>query len=173
MIAQNTTNKPLSDRQEKFCQIKANEDVSHSEAYRRAGYSPVGADRNSSRLMVKDDIKARIADIRAEKAVELAVTRELQTERYTDVARRCRDLGDITNEIRAYNGIDKLHGLAIDKTETTETVPEATAEQLEEFRRISQEILYRKHLAQDNTLAGCMSGCRESDNSGPLSQKQG
>ena len=146
MIAQNTTNKPLSDRQEKFCQIKANEDVSHSEAYRRAGYSPVGADRNSSRLMVKDDIKARIADIRAEKAVELAVTRELQTERYTDVARRCRDLGDITNEIRAYNGIDKLHGLAIDKTETTETVPEATAEQLEEFRRVSQEILARKHL---------------------------
>ena len=79
----------------------------------------------------------------------------------------------MSNYVRAVVEQSKHYGLSIDKSETSETVPEATAEQLEEFRRISQEILYRKHLAQDNTLAGCMSGCRESDNSGPLSQKQG
>ena len=172
MIAQNITNKPLSDRQEKFCQIKANEDVSHVEAYRRAGYKDSPTIRqNACRLTTKEYIKARIAEIRAKKAEILAVTRELQTERYTDVARRCRALGDTTNEIRAYNGIDKLHGLAIDKTETTETVPEATVEQLEEFRRISQEILARKHLRQGNGLDRLYHGC--SEETGLLEQEQG
>ena len=174
MIAQNTTNRPLSDRQEKFCQIKANEDVSHVDAYRRAGYKDSPTTRyNACRLTTKEYIKTRIAEIKAERAEILAVTRELQTERYTDVARRCRDLGDITNEIRAYNGIDKLHGLAIDKSETTETMPEATTEQLEEFHRVSQEILARKHLRAVNDLDSCSVGCSDSEEAAILGQEQG
>ena len=188
MIAQNIQNRPLSDRQEKFCQIKANEDVSHSEAYRRAGYSEVGADRNSCRLMVKDGIKARIATIRANKAEILAVNRELQTERYTDVARRCKDVGDLSNEIKAYNGIDKLHGLSIDKqqTEQTDAQKARTAVERREAANYAKWKLDRSlarpegleevnvvDITEDNSLVSSSIGCSDDDNSGLTGQEQG
>jgi len=121
MIAQNIVKDILSDRQEKFCQIKATEDVSNVEAYIRAGYCKNGANGHSSRLVAKGSIKARIQHIREINREKLEVNRETQADKYENVRRRCKDNGDYGNEIRALSGLDKLYGLQIDKLVTEST----------------------------------------------------
>ncbi len=141
MIA--TAKRQLNDRQETFCQIKANEDVSNSEAYRRAGYSAIGADTHSARLVVKGRIKARIAILRAERREKLEVNRETQADKYENVRRRCKDDGDYGNEIRALNGLDKLYGLSIDKqqTETTAAQQALDAKEKALADRVAKQLL--------------------------------
>ena len=174
MIAQNTTYKKLTDKQEAFCQAKARCPMSDVQAYRQSGYKDgKNARQSAHELITNPYIIDRIAEIKAYKERKVVVTQQSVAREADDLYHLALSIGDIKAANAALVTKAKAYGCLTDKTETSETVPEATAEQLEEFRRISQEILYRKHLAQDNTLAGCMSGCRESDNSGPLSQKQG
>jgi len=57
----------LTKKQEAFCQIYCREDVTITEAYRRAGYSemtPKLMHQNSSRLMAQPKVKERIRQLR-------------------------------------------------------------------------------------------------------------
>ena len=193
MIAQNTTNKPdkevivtLYEKQlpmithvlknsqhETFCQLVANDNISDAEAYRQAGYAHRGAGQNAHRLIKNDDIAGRIAYIRTERAVKAGITQEKQAIKLEHAQELALKNGDVSNYVRAVVEQSKHYGLSIDKSETTETVPEATVEQLEEFRRISQEILARKHLRVGNDLDSCSVGCSDSEEAAILGQEQG
>lgn len=60
----------LNDRQERFCKEYI-VDCNQTQAYIRAGYCPRGADRLASRLMRNDEVRARVAELMAEKDAEL------------------------------------------------------------------------------------------------------
>ena len=62
-------------KDEIFCQGVAS-GLSHSEAYRRATGKKGNPDVQSAQLMVKNGIKERIAEIRAESATRCSMTRE-------------------------------------------------------------------------------------------------
>jgi len=152
MIAQ-ADNRLKSDRQEKFCQIKATEDVSNSEAYRRAGYANNHADVNSARLIVKDSIKTRIQQIRAISREKLEINRETQADKYENVRRRCRDNDDYANEIRALNGLDQLYGLKIDRvqTETTDAQRALDVKEADLADKLAKKLLDEAQVTGDCT----------------------
>ena len=62
-------------RYERFCQGVVS-GLSHSEAYRQAGYGQKDVDGNAARLIVKDNIASRIAEIRAENAAKCEMSKE-------------------------------------------------------------------------------------------------
>ena len=174
MIAQNTTYKKLTDKQEAFCQAKARCPMSDVQAYRQSGYKDgKNARQSAHELITNPYIIDRIAEIKAYKERKVVVTQQ-------SVAREADDLYHLallTGDIKAANAAlvtkAKAYGCLTDKTETTETVPEATAEQLEEFRRVSQEILARKHLRAVNDINSCSVGCSDSEEAAILGQEQG
>ena len=62
-------------RHDRFCQGVVS-GLSHSEAYRQAGYGQKDVDGNAARLIVKDSIASRIAEIRAENAAKCEMSKE-------------------------------------------------------------------------------------------------
>ena len=132
MIAQNKENKPievehtgkepLKGKRERFAQEIAKGDCNHTEACRKANYKDhKGLRIYANKLITNPLIKARIDYLRAKLAEKLEITRESQAKEYMDIRGRCQDNGDSTNEIKANNSIDKLFGLSIDKSETSDS----------------------------------------------------
>lgn len=123
MIAQadKTVNKPLNDRQERFCQLMTKGDLTATEAFRRAGYSHSGANAHSADLVAKRSIKHRIANLRAELAIKHGITQEIQATKLEDLRIRCKFNEDSTGENAAIREQNKLYGLSIDKQQTETT----------------------------------------------------
>src|SRR4029077_6580049 len=63
-------------RHELFAQLIALGSLSQSEAYRKAGFSPKGANNNAHRLMDLDHIQARIAELQAQESGKRLLDRD-------------------------------------------------------------------------------------------------
>ena len=141
MIAQNIQNKTLRDgRQESFCQWVARSIVSNTQAYRNAGYSDKSADANAARLIGKESIKTRIAQIRAIKERKVIVTPESVAIEAEDQRQLALAIGDMKAANAALVIKAKAYGCQTDKnvTETTEAQRELTAKEQEQARRIAE-----------------------------------
>ena len=145
MIAQNKEQtaeydgkEPLKGKREKFAQEIAKGDCNHTEACRKANYKDhKGLRIYANKLITNPLIKARIAYLRAELAKKWEITRESQVKQYWDVVRVCDETGDMANKNKALNSIDKLFGLAIDKSITEQSDAQKARSATE--RRLSKE----------------------------------
>lgn len=77
----------LTDRQERFCKEYII-DCNATQAYIRAGYSPRGANALAARMMAKDSIRARIAELMAEKDAALIAKGDEVLKTLTRILRR-------------------------------------------------------------------------------------
>ena len=112
--------------------------VSASEAYRRAGYSPKDADRNSARLMVKDRIKARIGYLQAKLAEKHEVTRESIAKEAEHIHQLAIAAGNLTAANGALVIKAKAYGLQTDKI-VDDRASEAAKQLSEQERRDAEE----------------------------------
>ena len=79
--------RPLNVRQERFCEfIAAGE--SQTDAYLKAGFKVSKADarKHAARLMTKDDIKARIAELRKPQTKKALLSRDRKREILAEIA---------------------------------------------------------------------------------------
>ena len=113
---------PLRDRQETFCQNKADGKMSDAEAYRQAGYSKTDANSASHRLSTKVHIQARIAHIQAERAAEARITRETLADDYNRALRIAEAQDNAQGMCAATTGKARLYGF--DKQVVETSVPE-------------------------------------------------
>jgi hypothetical protein len=63
-------------RREMFAQLVALGTMSQSEAYRKAGYNPDGANANAARLIAIDSVQARIAELHAQESAKRLLDRD-------------------------------------------------------------------------------------------------
>lgn len=126
-------------------------EVYHTSKSKRA------AEAAASRLLSKGIVKARLdykrAELGAKVSEKLEITRENQAKLYDDVRQRAKEDGDVTNEIRALNSIDKLFGLSIDKTEITEPQPELMAEEREKYRKYARWRMEQDSIQNSNNMS--------------------
>lgn len=131
------TNNGISSREETFCQWVATGIVSNTQAYINAGYSEIGADGNARRMIVRDIIKARIAELTAKKAEKWEVTQDSIAKE----AEEHRLLALAGGDIRAATGAlvvkAKAYGFQTDKTVTERS--EQAKELSERERQLAQE----------------------------------
>jgi hypothetical protein len=128
----------LNDRQEAYCQIKANNNVSNTEAYRQAGYKSKRPDITVAKLVRNNKIIARIRELRVEVAMKAGITQDGQVRKLEEVRLRCKENGENSNEIRAIEVQSKHFALMTDKVLTGDT--EEKKEQDEQQRKANQEI---------------------------------
>lgn len=102
---------PLKSRQEAFCQIFAGGLVTATEAYRQAGYSEIGADGHSARLVGKGSIVKRLAHLKAQTAEKHEVTREILAEEYSCAYSIAHGQSSATGMVAATGGRARLYGL--------------------------------------------------------------
>ena len=149
MIAQNKENRPieveytgkepLKGKRETFAQLIASGTNNNTEAARKAGYKDnKGLRRYAHTLATNVYILARSGHLRAKTAEKFDISRESQTKIYIKAAERFEAEGDNTNYVKAMNSIDKLHGLSIDKSETSEGQKARTAVQKREAAEYAQ-----------------------------------
>ena len=130
---------PLKGKREKFAQEIAKGDCNHTEACRKANYKDhKGLRIYANKLITNPLIKARIAYLRAELAKKWEITRESQVKQYWDVVRVCDETGDMANKNKALNSIDKLFGLAIDKSITEQS--EGQKQRTEAQKRLAKAL---------------------------------
>jgi phage terminase small subunit len=85
----------------------------------RAGYSAASASSIAEELLRKPLIKQAVEKRMAELAERCAVSREWISDELKDVHRRAKAEDNFKQEISSLNSLAKLHGLVIDKSETT------------------------------------------------------
>lgn len=134
MIAQNIPDKnlieySLNDRERTFCKLMIPGTKTATQAYIESGYAPIGASANSSRLMAKDKIKTEIHRLRIELAEKEGITQAVQCRKLEDLRLRCKETNDSTGENAAIREQNKLYGLSIDKTETSDAQKARTAKE--------------------------------------------
>ena len=120
---------PLQGRQETFCQVMAGGKVSGAEAYRQAGYSEIGANGHSARLVAKGSIKRRTEYIQAERAAKEGISREGQTRKLVIVAERCLAAGEHSTYVRAIEATNRMYGLDKQVIETHTEQPMTRSDQ--------------------------------------------
>ena len=103
--------KPLSDKQEAFCQAYCNNGYNASQAYRTAYPNCKSKwDSHGARQVVKDSIKKRIAEIKAVETEKQENSRELVTNNILEDRRLAKEKGDTSNMIRADENLAKNCG---------------------------------------------------------------
>ena len=103
--------KPLSDKQEAFCQAYCNNGYNASQAYRTAYPNCKSKwDSHGARQVVKDSIKKRIAEIKAVETEKQENSRELVTRNMFKAAAICLERGDMSNYTRIMENLGKNCG---------------------------------------------------------------
>ena len=120
---------PLQGRQETFCQVMAGGKVSGAEAYRQAGYSEIGANGHSARLVAKGSIRRRTEYIQADLAVKEGISKKGQTRKLVIVAERCLAAGEHSTYVRAIEATNRMYGLDKQVIETHTEQPMTKSEQ--------------------------------------------
>lgn len=146
MIAQNTVKDSLNDRQEKFCQLKAESNISDTQAYIDAGYQSKSPGVHAGQIVKNSKIKNRIREIKVDLAVKHGITQETQCKKLEDLRLRCKAEGDSTGENAAIREQNKLYGLSVDKSvvEQTEAQKLRTATERQEAKDFAQWQLERR-----------------------------
>lgn len=115
-MAKRTKQRPLTAKQEKFCQ-EYMIDLNATQAAIRAGYAAKSI--NTERLcniigptnLVKFSIKAEIQRLKAEISKRVEITVDSVVKSFADVARRAKVKEDLGNENRALENIGKHFGV--------------------------------------------------------------
>lgn len=140
MIAQ-ILNEPLKKSQpELFCQIKARMNISDVQAYRNAGYTDNKNSRhNAHRLATKDNVKARIEQIKAFRDRKVVVTPQTVALEAEDQRQLALANGDMKAANTALTIKAKAYGCQTDKvqTETTDTQKQLDRADASECSRIA------------------------------------
>jgi phage terminase small subunit len=102
---------PLKGRQETFCQLYGTGVMAASEAYRRAGYSPIGAEAGASRLLTKVKIKHRIASLQAEWAEIHKIDKEAQTKKLHKALAMASQQANPQAMVKAIEATNRMYGL--------------------------------------------------------------
>ena len=110
----------LNAKQERFCEEYA-VDSNGAQACMRAGYSPRAAKEQASRLLTKDNVRDRIAELQARHRARLDVTVASLTEELEEARTLAIANGQASAAVQATMGIAKLHGLLIDRAEVKTT----------------------------------------------------
>ena len=100
----------MNDKQERFC-MEYVKDLSATQAYIRAGYSPNGAAQGAERLLRKVDVSEKVEMLQAEIRKQNEITLDKVVEDLIQDRNSARDKGVYTAAIRATIEIAKLHGL--------------------------------------------------------------
>ena len=118
-------------KHEKFCQEYVKDGVG-SRAYRAAYGSDVGgADQAASRLLKRDDIQARLTELRSEVAQRNEITVDSLVQKYEYIyERRKDDVRGASAAVNAQNSIAKVTGIWLDKVQVS--VENMTDEELAE-----------------------------------------
>jgi len=156
-----------NEREETFCQLMANGNITAKQAYIQAGYSVRSSEPNSCRKLSNAKVKNRIAAIKAELDVKRGITREIQALKLADLRARCQAEGDHSNEMKTIAEENALYGLIITKTQDMPIEGSRKLSEAEqaEARRIAQLVMddrlkrateYRKEvlIEAENKLAG-------------------
>ena len=102
--------KPLSDKQEAFCQSYCNNGFNASQAYKKVYNAKNGWDKHSAKLMVKYGIKERIKDIRAANKAENELTVELQRQVTINLRNEAQTAGNYSAALTANDQLNKHCG---------------------------------------------------------------
>ena len=103
--------RPLTDKQRSFVEHYCTDAAYNaSKAYLLAGYSKIGADGNSCRMIVKDSIKGAIAKYMAENKLKTELTRDLQTQRITKQYDKADAAGDTRAALAALDQLNRRVG---------------------------------------------------------------
>ena len=125
--------RPLTARQEAFCQLMAEGIYTQTEAARRAGFAERTAGAVATRMMNGYDypqIVERIAEIRDERQRTYGVTLQGQLERLYDLSRGAEDAGQYSAAIGAEKIRSALGGLTIDRRETINTLDQLSRDEI-------------------------------------------
>ena len=120
------TNKPLTGRQELFCQeyIK---DLNSKAAAKRAGYSDKVADAKSYQFLRMERIKNRISELKQESMRRLQLDADDILRRLVRIADQTEQSGDYNAAIRSLELLGKHKALWTDKTVNETTLINAFA----------------------------------------------
>jgi phage terminase small subunit len=96
-------------RREAFCQHYAGDCWGNAaEAYRRSGYAPKAAQTCGPRMLTFGEVKARVAELRAERIEAMAVDRAWIMEK----RKRIAENGEPADQLRALEQLERSLGLA-------------------------------------------------------------
>lgn len=97
---------------------------SAAEAYAAAGYKSTAdsTKANAYRLLEREDVSARIAELQERAAMRTEITVERLTEMLLDDREHARTLGQMSAAVSAVEKIGKLHGLFVDRSENVNHV---------------------------------------------------
>ena len=149
----------LNGRDETFCQLVALSTSSNTAAYINAGFSETGAKGNASRKIAKDNIQARISEIKA----EMATIVKMDKEKYIKLVMEHRQAAMAKDDINAANGamslVGKACGILIDKSVIEQSVEqkELTALQEKEAKRMAQ-VMLRLHRGDEDGRSDIKAG---------------
>lgn len=96
-------------------------------AYEAAGFAASGnaAEVNGCRLMKRQDVQGRIAELRANATVvaneKFKLTQESLIQLGLDLLTECRSAGDLKAASSTYERVAKIAGLWVDRTESSTT----------------------------------------------------
>ena len=125
--------RPLTARQETFCQLMAEGVYSQTEAARRAGFAEKTAGAVAFRLLNGHDypnIIERIAEIREERQRKYGVTLQGQLERLYELSRGAEQAGQYAAAINSEKIRSALGGLTIDRRETINTLDQLSRDEI-------------------------------------------
>ena len=106
----------LTDKQRRFVEEYL-VDCNATDAARRAGYSKRGARASGQQNMSNYEVKAEIDRRMAQKSQETGYTRERVAQMLVDAYDMATAEKQASAAVQAANGLAKLHGLIIDKTQ--------------------------------------------------------
>ena len=151
MIAQNIDNKKLTDREEAFCEWKARCNIADVQAYRNAGYKDgKNARQAAHKLIIKDYIIARIAEIKALRERKVVVTPQSVALEAEDQRVAALGIGDLKAANAALVIKAKAYGCQTDKTETIEHETPITPEMEREYKRAIAIIMKQDSTSNTN-----------------------
>lgn len=101
-------------RHERFAQELA-KGLVPEDAYQAAGFKP--ARQNAHRLMTKDDVRARVEELKQRAAADVQVSREWVLEQLIDNAAKAKQAGDFGPSNQALNLIGKELGMFVERSE--------------------------------------------------------
>ena len=106
----------LSPKQEQFC-LEYIQDSNGHQAALRAGYAKASARMQASRMLSKDNIQARIAELAAEVKTDRLWSAEELRVKTQELLQMALDRDDLPNANRSLDMLHKTRGNYIDKQE--------------------------------------------------------
>ena len=144
VVANPSTEKQITPKQEEFCRIYSSEDVTQTEAAVRAGYSPASAHAIASQLLNGRDyphVVARVREVKSELAKKYEVTFENHVQKLAELRDTAIDNNNFSAAVSAEKYRGQAAGLYIDRKEILHgKIDQMSREQvMAEIHRLQEE----------------------------------